>query len=139
MPGNETLDRSRVAYFPAEWVKDNIPAGQTTAAAMGIPGVNKVMSLPLLKRATLRAVVIKLSQPITAGFIRFQLTRNGAGVGPEVDMNAGTGMVFQHQLKPGQLVADAGDEIGVQFGSHPALAPAGVIEALVLLGIEFVG
>jgi hypothetical protein len=106
---------------------------------MSIPGVNKVSALPLLKRATLRAVVIKLSQPITAGFIRFQLTRNGTGVGPEVEMNAGTGTVFQHNLKPGLLVADAGDEIGLQFGTHPSLTPTGTIEALVLLGIEFVG
>jgi hypothetical protein len=106
---------------------------------MEIPGVNKVSSLPLLDKATLRAVVIKLSAPITAGFIRFQLTRNGAGVGPEVEMNPGTGTVFQYEMKSGTLTADKGDEIGVQFGTHPSLAPAGSIEALVLLGIEFVG
>ena len=139
MPGNTTLDRSRRAYFPAEWVRDNIPASQVTPAPMEIPGVSKVASLPLLDKATLRAVVIKLSAPITSGFIRFQLTRNGSGVGPEVEMNSGTGTVFQHELQPGSLVANKGDEIGVQFGTNPSFAPDGSIEALVLLGIEFVG
>jgi hypothetical protein len=106
---------------------------------MKILGANKVTSLPLLDKATLRAVVIKLSQPVTAGFIRFQLTRNGSGVGPQVEINPGMGVVFQHVIKAGQLVANKGDEIGVQFGTHPSLAPAGSIEAIVLLGIEFVG
>jgi hypothetical protein len=139
MPGNETLDRSQRTYFPAEWVMDNVPAGQTTPVAMGIPGVNQINSLPLLDRATLRAVVIKLSAPVTAGFIRFQLTRNGSQVGPQVDMAPGDGTVKQWELAPGDLVANKGDEIGLVLGTPPTLAPAASIEALVLLGIEFVG
>jgi len=139
MPGNTTLDRSKRTYFPAEWVMDNIPAGQTVPVAMDIPGVNKVNALPLLDRATLRAVVIKLSAAVTAGFVRFQLTRNGTQVGPQVDMEPGDGTVKQWEITPGTLVADKGDEIGVVLGTPPGLIPAGSIEALVLLGIEFVG
>jgi hypothetical protein len=139
MPGNETLDRSRRVFLPAEWRAENIPAGQATPVAMAIPGFTTIARMPLSERATLRAVGLVLSQAVTAGLIRFQLTRNGALVGPTFDMTSASGTKALWTFKPGELVGAKGAEIGVSLGSSGSLTPAGVIEALAVIDVQFVG
>jgi hypothetical protein len=139
MPGNETIDQSRRVFLPAEWRAASIPAGQATPIALAIPGFTAIDAMPLAERATLRSVGIVLSQPVTAGLIRFQLTRDGALVGPTFDMTSASGDKAQWTFKPGELVGAKGAAVGVALGTSGTLAPAGVIEALVVIDVQFVG
>jgi hypothetical protein len=135
MPGNETQYETARAYFPATWNKENITAGQTTGVPMDIAGIG-LKSLPFAEKASVVSVAIVLSDAVTAGFIRFELTKNGNPTGKTVDMNATTGTKKLWEFPPGKLVANKGDEIGFLWGSSGSLAPSGSIEAVLLVEVQ---
>ena len=122
-------------FFPASWYKENTPAGQATGVAMQVTGT-AFEALPVPRMSSLLSVGIVLSEAVTANFIRFELTLNGTPTGKTVDMDSGMGTARIWEFKSGRFMLDKGDRIGVNWGSHPALAPDGVIDALVFFEME---
>ena len=114
-------------FLPGAWAKEDFSAGQTTAVAMAIAGWPSGLDVIVLpRRMSLVTVMVGLTMAVSAGFIRFELTKNGIGTGKTIDMDASQGTLRVVKLTPGSLVGDEGDRIGVQWGSHPSLAPSGI-------------
>jgi len=122
-------------FFPASWYAEDIPAGQTVGVAMKVTGTS-FETLPMPRESSMMSVGIVLSEAVTAGFIRFELTLNGAGTGKTLDMESGDGAAKIWEFKSGRFMLTKGQRIGVDFGSHPDLLPAGVIDALVFFEME---
>jgi len=135
MPGNETVIKSPRAFLPTSWFAVNLTAGETTGVEMSMTGL-PFTAIPLPSQCSLVAVGIVLSAPVTVGLIRFELTKNGVGTGKTVDVNSTTGVKRIWEFKPGELVGDKGDEIGVKWGSSGSLLPSGSIDAVVFLEVQ---
>jgi hypothetical protein len=138
MPGNETKVRSDRVFPPAFWKKTGVTAGQTTGEDMDIAGITRnVFTLP--RDASLMSVGVVLTAPVTAGLIRFEITKNGVPTGKTFDMTDSTGAKQIWEFKAGELTGDKGDDIGFQWGSSGTLAPSGTIEAVLYIELQFYG
>lgn len=137
MPGNETTITQPRFWLPTIWGRADFASGQTVALAMAInghpPGIDE-FSLP--RRMSLVSVGIELDAGVSAGFLRFQLTRNGTPVGPTWDMDDTTGLRRLIEVTPGTIIGQKGQRIGVVWGSPPSLSPAGSIDGVVMLEVE---
>ena len=80
-----------------------------------------------------------MDQAVTAGFIRFRLTADGNPIGPEFDMDSTRGTKALWEFAPGELVGSKGTSVGVVLGTSGTLLPAGTIEALVIIDVQFIG
>lgn len=137
MPGNTTQVKSPRQFFPPEWIKSSIPAGQTTGVPMEIVGVPLINSMPMPRPGSIVSVGLVLSQAVTNQFIRFEITKNGSGTGKTKDMSSAEGTKQIWEFEPGVLPFSKGDELGFNWGSHPAMAPSGIIEALIVVEVQF--
>lgn len=137
MPGNETQTKSPRQFFPPEWIKSDIPAGQTTVIPMGIVGVPLINSMPMPRPGSVVSVGVVLSQAITNQFVRLEVFKNGSGTGKTRDITPSHGTKTLFEFEPGTLPFGKGTELGFGWGSHPGLAPADVIEMLVIAEIQF--
>lgn len=135
MAGNETEYKSPRNYLPVFWWKDNILAGQATGLPMTINNL-PFEKFPFAKKASLVTLGIVLSEAITAGLIRFEITKNGTATGKTFDMDASKGKKALWEFDPGILVGGKGDELGILWGSSGTLAPAGVIEAAIFVEVQ---
>ena len=124
------------SFFPPLWVKTNIPAGQTTGVPMDIAGVSTLKNFPTSEELSIVTVGIALSQAVTANFIRFVLTYDGVEQSQTVDMTSSDGNQRLWRFDPGKVVVSSGVRLGVNWGSHPSMAPDGVIEALVAFQVQ---
>ena len=134
MPGNETEYKTPRNYLPVFWWKENIPAG-----GAGVPmTINNLPfeGFPFAKKASLVTLGIVLSEPVTAGLIRFEITKNGNPTGQTFDMDDSTGRKELWEFDPGKLVGNKGDELGILWGSNGSLAPADVIEAAIFVEVQ---
>jgi hypothetical protein len=136
MPGNATSYRSARVFLPAFWRKTGIAAGQSTGLPMGIVGITKD-TLPLVRKASIVSVGITLTTPVTAGLIRFELTKNGVGTGITKDITLADGTRKIWELDPGQLVGNKNDEVGFLWGSSGSLTPDGTIEAVIYVEVQW--
>ena len=137
MPGNDTVVKSARTFFPPEWIKSGITAGQLTGLPMAIVGVPLINAMPMPRKGSIVSVGIVMSGAVTAQFIRFIITKNGVETNKSTDMDAAAGAAKILEFDPGKLVFDKGDRIGVNWGSHPGLLPSGVIEALIIFEVQF--
>ena len=138
MPGNETKVRSDRVFPPAFWKKTGVTSGQSTGVDMDIPGIQRqVFTLP--RDASLMSVGVTLTAPVTAGLIRFEITKNGSPTGKTFDMTDASGVKSIWEFKAGELTGDKGDDIGFQWGSSGTLAPSGTIEAVLYVELQFYG
>lgn len=124
------------SFFPSEWVKDSIPAGQVVGVPMDIAGFNAIKSFPFPRKASIVTVGIVLSQAVTSDFIRFALTFDGVEQSQTIDMVSADGDQKLWTFAPGKLVVSKGVRLGVNWGSHPSMTPDGVIEALVAFEVQ---
>jgi hypothetical protein len=137
MPGNETVAKGKRAFLPTIWMKNDFTAGQTVGVAMLIAGFpTSIVAFPLLRKTSVLSVGILLSAPVTAGFIRFELTKNGVATGNTMDMNAAAGTRKLWEFEPGALVGNKGDEVGVLWGSNGTLAPSGSIDGVLFFEVQ---
>lgn len=136
MPGNTTSYTSSRTFLPAIWKKTGITAGQTTGLPMPIVGITRD-ELPFPRRASIVSVGIVLTAVVTAGLIRFELTKNGSATGRTLDMDSTSGTKQIWEIDPGLLVGDKGDELGVLWGSSAGLLPDGTIEAGIYFEIQW--
>jgi hypothetical protein len=138
MPGNDTLVRSDRVFPPTIWKAEGITAGQSAGQDMVIPGISsKVFVLP--RRASLMSVLIVLTAPVTAGFIRLQVMRDGVPTAATFDMTSASGVKQIWEFDAGKLVGAKGAELGFQWGSSGTLAPSGTIEAVAYVELQFYG
>jgi hypothetical protein len=138
MPGNDTRVRSDRVFPPAFWKKVGVAAGQTTGVNMDIAGIARnVFTLP--RPASLMSVGVVLTAPVTAGLIRFEITKNGTPTGKTFDMDSTTGAKQIWEFKAGELTGDKGDDLGFQWGSSGTLQPDGTIEAVLYVELQFYG
>jgi hypothetical protein len=124
-------------FFPPEWIKTAIPAGQATGVPMEIAGVPTIKTVPMPRSGSIVSAGIVLSEPVTAQFIRFAITKNGAETSKTTDMVPGDGSAKIFEVEPGRLVFEKGDRLGINWGSHPGMLPSGVIEALIIFEVQF--
>lgn len=136
MPGNTTSSTMSRTYLPAIWKKVGVTSGQTTGLAMSIAGISKV-EIPMARKCSIVSVAITLTEAVTAGLIRFELTKNGAPTGKQTDMTSAEGTKHIWEFEPGKLVGDKGDELGVLWGSSGSLAPSGAIEAAIYIEVQW--
>lgn len=136
MPGNDTIVVQPRSFLPAIWGRADFAAGQTTALALAINGFPAgIDTFSLHQRSSLVAVGVELDAAVTAGFIRFQLTINGSAIGSTFDMDSGTGLRRLIEVPSGKYVGQKGNRVGVEWGSPPSLAPAG-IDGIVAILVE---
>jgi hypothetical protein len=137
MPGNTTISKSRKVFLPVFWAKVGFTPGQTTGVAMPISGFpGTILEFVLPRETTLLTVGIMLSQALTAGFLRFELTRNGTPTGKTVDVDSAVGTRKLWTLRPGEVTGDVADEVGILWGSSPAMAPSGVVDGVIFLEVQ---
>jgi hypothetical protein len=136
MPGNTTINVMQRAYLPAMWRQVDIAAGQATGLAMSIPGISKV-EIPMARKCSIVSVAITLSESITAGLIRFELTKNSVATGKQFDMTSAHGTKHIWEFEPGDLVGDKGNELGMLWGSSGSLTPDGSIEAVLYIEVQW--
>lgn len=138
MPGNDTRVRSDRVFPPAFWKVVGATAGQTTGVDMDIAGITRnVFTLP--RDASLMSVGVVLTQAVTAGFLRFEITKNGSPTGKTKDIDSSSGLKQIWEFKAGELTGDKGDDIGFQWGSNAGLLPTGTIEAVLYIELQFYG
>jgi hypothetical protein len=118
------------------WKKAGVTAGQGTGVPMTIPGISKV-EIPMARRCSIVSVAITLTTAVTAGLIRFELTKNGVATGHQFDMTSTEGTKQLWEFEPGKLVGDKGDELGVLWGSSGTLTPDGTIEAVLYFEVQW--
>jgi hypothetical protein len=123
------------SFFPASWTHAAIAKGQTTGIPM-LVSATSFAELPVPRAISVVSVSIVLSEAVTANFIRFEVTKNGVPTGKTVDMDAAAGSAKIWEFASGRFMLEKGDRIGVNWGSHPSLAPNGVIDALVFFEVE---
>ena len=138
MPGNDTKIRSDRVYPPAFWKKVGVTAGQSVGETMSIVGITRT-GFTLARAASLMTVGVVLTAPVTAGFMRFEITKNGTPTGKTFDMDDSTGVKQIWEFKAGELTGGKGDDIGFQWGSSGSLAPSGTIEAVLYVELQFYG
>ena len=137
MPGNDTIEKSAKTFLPVFWTKTGFDSGQSTGVPMGISGFpSSIVEFALPRKTSLRTVGIMLSQAVTAGFIRFELTKNGSPTGKTVDVDVVAGSRKMWTFDPGELVGDAGDEVGILWGSSASLLPSGTIDGALFLEVQ---
>ena len=123
-------------YLPAVWQKVGVTADQTAGVAMTIPSISKV-DLPFARKGSVVSVGITLTDAVTAGFIRFELTKDGTPTGKTFDMDSASGLHSIWEFPPGDLVGLKGEEIGILWGSNAALLPTGTIEAVLYVEVQW--
>jgi len=137
MPGNDTqLIAYQLVFLPSFWQRKNLVAGQVTPVPMDLLGM-AATGIPLPRKASLVTASIMLSEPVTAQFARIVLTRNGVETSYQADILPAHGTHRVIEIPPGKLVGQKGDIIGLNWGSHPGLLPAGTIEMNVFLEVQF--
>jgi hypothetical protein len=136
MPGNTTRYADSRFYFPTEWVKASIPAGQVSGVPMPIVGLSVIDSIPAPDELSVVSVGIVLSEPVTNQYIEFRLTIDGVEQTPGIQMTPSDGDQKLQILDPGKLVIQRGQRIGVNWGSHPGMTPNGTIEAIVVFEVQ---
>ncbi len=136
MPGNTTIYKVPRTYLPGFWKKVGVTANQATGLAMEIPGITKT-ALPFARRGSVVSVGVTLTAVVTAGLIRFELTKNGTPTGETFDMTSSSGTEQIWEFDPGVLVGEKGDELGILWGSSAALLPTGTIEAVLYFEVQW--
>lgn len=137
MPGNDTVNKSPRAFLPAQWTKLGFTAGQAVGVPLQIGSFPaSINEMSLIRETSLLAVAIILSAVPTAGFVRFELTKNGVDTGKTFDMDTTTGLRQVWEFRPGELTGDKGDRVGVKWGSSGSLLPSGSIDGVVLLEVQ---
>jgi hypothetical protein len=132
-----TENKQPRAFLPVQWSKSGFSAGQSTGIAMAITGFpSGINEFTLLRDTSLVTVGILLSSPVTAGFIRFEVVKNGSATGKTVDVNSGSGLAAMWEIKPGTMRGTKGDRIGVQWGSSATLAPSGTIDGVIFFEVQ---
>ncbi len=136
MPGNTTIYKVPRTYLPAFWQKIGVTAGQATGVAMGITNITRT-EIPLARKGSIVSVGITVTSAVTAGLIRFELTKNETPTGKTFDMTSSSGLEQIWEFDPGALVGDKGDDLGVLWGSSGALLPTGTIEAVLYFEVQW--
>lgn len=137
MPGNTTYNRQARFWLPVSWSHTNFAAGQTSPLQMLITGLPfSLDEFSIARRLSLVTVGIEIDSVVTAGFIRLQISKNGAGMGVTVDIDSSTGLRQLVEIRPGVLVFDKGDRLGVQWGSNPGLLPDSAIDGVIFMEAE---
>lgn len=138
MPGNETLVRSARVFPPCFWKKAGVTAGQGAGETMPIVGITRT-SFTFPRAASLMSVGVVLTAPVTDGFVRFEVTKNGSPTGKTFDMDSTKGIKQIWEFAAGKLKGSKGDDLGFQWGSNTALLPSGTIEAVIYVELQFYG
>jgi len=137
MPGNETVSKSKRAFLPVIWNKTDFTAGQLIGVPMAIGGFpSSIVEFTLPRKSSILSIGIMLSAAVTAGFIRFELTKNGVATGKTVDMNVAAGTRKLWEFEPGALVCNKGNEIGILWGSNNTMAPSGSIDGVLFIEVQ---
>lgn len=124
-------------FMPVYWKQTNFVSGQGSAVSMEIPGFpSGMVDIALTREASIVSVGFMLSAALTAGFIRVQLTRNGAAVGPTRDITSSDGVKGIWEIAPGKLVGSMGNALGIQWGSNAAMAPSGSIDGVFFIEVQ---
>jgi len=132
-----TENKQRRVWLPAQWIKTGFTSGQGTGLAMAISGFPAgIKEIALARPTSLVTVGIQLSAAITAGLIRFEITKNGAATGKTVDLTSASGLKAMWEFDPGELTGTKGDVVGVLWGSSGSLAPSGTIDGVIFFEVQ---
>lgn len=124
-------------FLPVSWQKIGVTAGQTTGVPMDIPGMS-LTAFPLAHAGSLVSVGIVLSEAVTAGFIRLELTSNGTPTGKTLDITSAQGTKHIWEFAAGELSGSKGQELGINWGSNTGLLPSGTIELNVFFEVQWI-
>ena len=137
MPGNETVDKTARSHLPIVWVKENFTKSQTTPVKMEISGWPSGMNqYQLSGKFSVMIVIVHLSEALTAGNVKFEVTKDGSGTGIFLNMNNTDGTRKRKNLVPAELLFNQSEEIGVQWTTNSGHAPDGVIDGVVLIQVQ---
>lgn len=130
-------NKQRRAFLPVSWGKSGFTAGQSTGEAMSITGFpSGIFEFVFPRLTSLVTVGVLLSAAVTAGFIRFEIIKNGVGTGKTIDVDASKGTATMWELDPGTVKGAKGDRIGIQWGSSGILAPDGTIDGVLFFEVQ---
>jgi len=115
----ESLDR---VYLPVVWQESNVTANQATGVELSLIGLS-MTQFALPRAGSILALGIMLSQAVTAGLLRLEITRNGTDTGKTFDVTSGDRKLWEFEA--GELSFNKGQELGVKWGSNAALSPTG--------------
>lgn len=137
MPGNATVSKSPKTFLPVQWTKTGFTANQAAGIAMQISSFPaSINEMSLARETSVLTLAIILSAAVTAGFIRFEITKNGVDTGLTFDMDVAAGARQLWEFAPGVLTGVKGDRVGIKWGSNAALLPTGTIDGVVLLEVQ---
>lgn len=135
MPGNETIIKSPRAFLPMLWVANNLPPNASNVADIaGLqPGVNQV---PMARAGSVAAVLVLLSEPVTAQTITVTLRKNGADTAIQATIGPADGVTKVIELPLADAAYAVGDTVGVTVSTPAGFAPAGQIDLVVYLEVQ---
>jgi len=137
MPGNETVAKGKRVLLPTIWTSNNFIANQLVALPMAIAGFPaSIVEVSLPRKSSLLTLVILLSEPVTAGKVTFEVTKNGVLTGKSIGVGSSTGTRKMLSLEPGDLVFAKSAEIGIAWTTNAAFLPSGVIDAVILCEMQ---
>lgn len=118
-------------FFPAVWTRGNVPAN--ASLDIGISGQATIKDLPAASQSSVVTLVLAGSQVPTTGWVKAEITKDGALTGFSAQFGAATGTMRRIEvLAPGVLTFNKEHRIGVHLSSHPSLAPADIDVAVYL-------
>jgi len=134
---NETIIKSNRIFIPGFWKAENVTASQGTGIPMIVPGI-PFATWAFPRSAALTSVGLRLTEAITAGFLRLVVTKNGTETAKLLDLTSSHGTKYLWELSASNLVGNKGDELGFNWGSNAAFAPSGSIDLVVYAEIQWV-
>ena len=135
MAGNTTIYTSPRRFFPAVWYRTNVPASATGKIDIaGFPaGLNE---MPFPRQGTIVAIVVALSEAVTAGQMVVRVTKDGVNTGDVVTIQDTAGTRRVEDFEPGVITFNRNHNLGVRLSSSAALAPAGSIDLVVYFEVQ---
>lgn len=135
MPGNETIYKSPRTFLPMLWSVNNLPPNSNNVADIaGLqPGVNQV---PMARAGSVAAVLVLLSQPVTAQAITVTLRKNGADTANQITIGPADGLTKVVDLPLANAAYAVGDTVGISVSTPVGFAPAGVLDLVVYLEVQ---
>lgn len=135
MPGNVTIYESPRRYFPAVWSATSVPADSSGKMEIaGFPtGLNE---MPFPRQGTVVAIVVALSEAVTAGQMVVRVTKDGVNTGDIVTVGTSAGTRRVEDFDPGTMVFNRNHNFGFRLSSTATLAPASTIDMVVYVEVQ---
>lgn len=121
-------------FFPTLWTRGNVPAGADLD--IGIAGQANIKELPAARQSSVVTLVLVGTEVPTTGYIKAEITKDGALTGFSAQFGAATGTMRRvEEFAPGALQFNKEHRLGIRLTSHASLAPT-TIDVAVYLEVQ---